>query len=73
MSGFEPTKQHTQDALLFCFNLKKVLLKIFAKRQKAWILPGEPGPSMPKHNIHAQKAMLVGSRRYGIPRVAETG
>ena len=28
------------------------------KRQKAWVLPWEPGPSTPKRNIHAQKVML---------------
>ena len=28
------------------------------KRQKAWVLPGEPGPSTLKRNIHAQKVML---------------
>ena len=28
------------------------------KRQKTWVLPGEPGLSTPKRNIHAQKVML---------------
>ena len=28
------------------------------KRQKAWVLSGEPGLSTPKCNIHAQKVML---------------
>ena len=28
------------------------------KRQKAWVLPGEPSPSTPKRNTYAQKVML---------------
>ena len=28
------------------------------KRQKAWVLPGKPGPSTPKCDIHAQKVMM---------------
>ena len=32
MSGFEPTEQHMREALLFCFNKKKVLRKVIAKR-----------------------------------------
>lgn len=28
------------------------------KRQKAWVRPGEAGPSQPKRNIHANKVML---------------
>ena len=28
------------------------------KRLKAWVMPGEPGPSTPKRNIHASKIML---------------
>ena len=28
------------------------------KRQKAWVLPGEPNLSTPKRNIHVQKLML---------------
>ena len=28
------------------------------QRQKALVLPGEPGPSSPKRNIYAQKVML---------------
>ena len=58
MSGFEPTKHHIRETLLLCFNLKTVLLKVIAKCKKAWVLPGEPGPSSPKRNIHAQKVML---------------
>ena len=42
------------------------------KQQKARVLPGEPGPSSSQRNIHAQKVYFVGSRKYGIPRVAET-
>ena len=43
------------------------------RKSQAWVLPGEPGPSTPKRNIHAQKMDLVGSRRYGILRITETG
>jgi histone-lysine N-methyltransferase SETMAR len=28
------------------------------KRNKAWVKPGEPGPSQPKRNIHCAKVML---------------
>lgn len=28
------------------------------KRKKAWVKPGEPGPSQPKRNIHDSKVML---------------
>lgn len=28
------------------------------KRPKAWVKPGEPGPSMPKRDIHGSKVML---------------
>ena len=28
------------------------------KRKKAWVKPGEPGPSQPKRNIHCAKVML---------------
>jgi len=28
------------------------------KRLKAWVIPGEPGSSTPKRNIHASKIML---------------
>ena len=31
---------------------------MITKRQKAWVLLGKPGPSMPKCNIHAQKVIL---------------
>ena len=31
------------------------------KHLKAWVMPGEPGPSTPKRNIHASKIMLCTS------------
>ena len=65
MSNFEATKQHVRKALLFCLNFKKVLLKVIAKRQKAWVLPCEPSPSMPKCNIHAQEVMQEVSKIFG--------
>ena len=35
-------------------NPKRITLAV----PNAWVLPGEPGPSSPKRNIHAQKVML---------------
>ena len=35
--GFESTIQHIREALLFCFNLKKMLLKVIAYFRKCMV------------------------------------